>query len=89
MKGEKKGKLKLYKSLNIFLFKGEKHQKSLENYIPKELKIGSLEYLINKHDSWVLGLSYVEEYSPSPSEKMKDEKEASNVSAYRVIHIAW
>ena len=57
----------------------------METYIPKELKIGSLEYLIGKHDSWVLGLANVEEYSLTPSEKSEcgnqtDKKESLKVS---------
>ena len=66
-------------------FVGEKHLKSVETYIPKELKIGSLEYLIGKHDSWVLGLANVEEYSLTPSEKsgcgnQTDKKKSPKVS---------
>ena len=57
----------------------------METYIPKELKIGSLEYLIGKHDSWVLGLANVEEYSLTPSEKsgcgsQTDKQESRKVS---------
>ena len=46
----------------------------MKNYIPKEFKIGNLEALIRKHDSWILGLSRIEEYTLPDYESGNIEK---------------
>ena len=53
---------------------GEKHLNQVKNYIPKEFKIGNLEALIRKHDSWILGLSRIEEYTLPDYESGNIEK---------------